>query len=184
MDTEYRFILPPMHAEMNGIHPVELGDWNRFRELRLAALLDAPDAFGSTYESEVAREEADWRWWIVGEDGRSSGRTFVDERNGRLTGMATGMVFVAEPTIVNLFGMWVRPHQRGGGVGSALVEEVRRWASERGAERIVLRVAEENDRAVRLYERGGFVARPQERSPLREGSGVVTIGMELVLGPG
>lgn len=172
-----------MSTRREGIHPLAWVDWTRMRDLRLAALLDAPDAFGGTYEDEAARDEAAWRWWIAGEDGRSEGRTFVEERAGVFTGMATGMVFVERPTTVHLFGMWVRPEDRGRGVGAALVEEVIGWAVARDAERIELRVAEGNDAAARLYGRAGFVLRPEDRSPLREGSDVMTVGMELVMVP-
>jgi GNAT superfamily N-acetyltransferase len=41
-----------------------LGDEPILRELRLQALREAPDAFGSTYEWEVARTTADWQRWM------------------------------------------------------------------------------------------------------------------------
>jgi len=69
-------------------------------------------------------------------------------------------------------------------VGAALVDDVVRWASMRGAGRVELRVAEGNSDATRLYERAGFVLQPEDRSPLREGSDVVTVRMELLLAPG
>lgn len=36
-------------------------DWCRIKALRLAALQDAPDAFASTHEREVAQGEGWWR---------------------------------------------------------------------------------------------------------------------------
>jgi hypothetical protein len=45
-------------------------DWQALREIRLEALRDAPNAFGSTYAEQVLLVEADWRGRI------SRGKTF------------------------------------------------------------------------------------------------------------
>jgi hypothetical protein len=46
-------------------------DWQALCDIRLAALRDAPDAFGSTYEAQAAYVEADWQRRI------SRGGTFL-----------------------------------------------------------------------------------------------------------
>jgi RimJ/RimL family protein N-acetyltransferase len=167
-----------MSARPRALDP---SDWEALRRLRLDALLDAPDAFGSSYEVEGQREEGDWLWWIVGESGRSVVTTFALATDGELVGMATGAEFNEEPGTVHLFGMWVRPGQRGQGRGAALVHAVKDWATGRGAARVVLRVAEENADATRLYERCGFEPHPEDRLPLRDGYHVMTIAMEHAL---
>lgn len=35
-------------------HPIQAQDWPLYRDLCLQALLDSPDAFGSTHATEVA----------------------------------------------------------------------------------------------------------------------------------
>jgi RimJ/RimL family protein N-acetyltransferase len=45
----------------------------------------------------------------------------------------------------------------GKGVGTALLEEAKRWAASRGLHRIELNVMAHNHRAIALYERMGFV---------------------------
>lgn len=41
-----------------------IGDEPILRALRLQAMLDSPDAFGSTYERELARTPLDWQRWL------------------------------------------------------------------------------------------------------------------------
>jgi putative acetyltransferase len=54
-------------------------------------------------------------------------------------------------------GMVIAPEWRDRGVGSALLAEAFRWARWAGVEKISLSVYPHNDRALRLYERFGFV---------------------------
>lgn len=56
------------------------------------------------------------------------------------------------------FGMTVRRDRWGKGVGTRLIEYMIAWARESGIVRkINLRVREDNERGIRLYERMGFV---------------------------
>jgi hypothetical protein len=40
------------------------GDWELVRDVRLAALRDAPGAFASSYEREAAYSKEQWRGWF------------------------------------------------------------------------------------------------------------------------
>src|SRR4051794_36466500 len=46
--------------EIRRVHP---GEWRALRDLRLRALLDAPEAFGGTYEESSARPDERWIEW-------------------------------------------------------------------------------------------------------------------------
>ena len=48
------------------LHPVSPDDWESHRDVRLAMLQDAPDAFWFTYADEAVYDEADWRERIEG----------------------------------------------------------------------------------------------------------------------
>lgn len=125
-------------------------EWPTVREIRLAALLDAPYAFGSTHAREIAFVEADWRRRL----GR--GVTFLALRDGRAVALAGGVHSDEADGAVDLISMWVHPSARGRRVGEALVTAVAGWASAQGAARLRLWVTEGNAPARRLYERCGF----------------------------
>jgi GNAT superfamily N-acetyltransferase len=144
-------------------------DWQRVRDMRLRALLDAPDAFGSTHAAEAESDEKEWRTWTTGWSGAADQALFAAEDEGWV-GIALGVRWEEEPEVVHLYATWVDPSSRRRGVGRALVEAVGVWARDLGIGRIVLRVTEGNAAAVALYEGCGFVD-TEEREPLRDGSG-------------
>jgi RimJ/RimL family protein N-acetyltransferase len=147
----------------------------RLREVRLAALADSPDAFGSTLEEERDADDDHWRTWITGEGWDGDVATFVADSGDELVGMATGFHPDEEPSVVHLFAMWVRPKHRREGIGRELVAAVVGWASEQqGVEHVVLRVTTTNESAGGLYETSGFVDTDDAPQPLRDGSAVST----------
>jgi GNAT superfamily N-acetyltransferase len=138
-----------------------MDDWPALRDIRLAALRDAPDAFASTYEEQVAFEEADWRQRIA------RGGTFLaylpEVDASEPVGLAGG--YQAGPDTVGLISMFVRPEARGHGVGEALISAVLDWGRARNASSVHLWVTETNKSACLLYERCGF-SPTGERQPL------------------
>lgn len=65
-------------------------------------------------------------------------------------------------------GIFVAPHARGRGVGTALIEAIAAEGARRGYGEIRLEVIDENTRARALYERRGFTAiGRQQMGPLR-----------------
>jgi GNAT superfamily N-acetyltransferase len=154
-------------------------DWERLRDVRLAALRDAPDAFAVTLEAAEGQPQRRWEGWATGDEWGAQVATFVEEpsEGAPFAAMATAARFPDEPDVAHLFAMWVAPASRRDGIGRALVHRVVSWASEHGAAEVRLRVTEGNDGALRLYESCGFVLDPEDREPLREGSELETIGM-------
>ncbi|MFC4021870.1 GNAT family N-acetyltransferase [Micromonospora sp. GCM10011542] len=129
-------------------------DWPTWRQLRLAALTEAPAAFGARLADWQGDGDTEQRWRerlaIPGS------HNLVASLDGRPAGMASGVTWPTA-TEVALTSMWVRPDARGRGVGDRLVDEVARWAKERGAHRVGLGVAPDNAAAIALYRRSGFV---------------------------
>jgi GNAT superfamily N-acetyltransferase len=156
---------------MTEIREAGADDWQAMRDVRLAALRDAPQAFASTYEREVAFTEADWQRRIAG---GGSFLAYAPELGTAPAGIAGG--FEIAPGTIELVSMWVSPQARGHGIGQALVQAVVGWARARGATRVHLWVTEKNDHARLLYERCGFQA-TAERQPLPSDPEVTEIGM-------
>ncbi|MFI9274274.1 GNAT family N-acetyltransferase [Kitasatospora sp. NPDC052896] len=129
-------------------------DWPDWRELRLAALAEAPYAFGSTLAQWQGEGDQAGRWRARLEIPGS--HNLIALLDGRPVGMASG-VPGERPGAVELISFWVSPSGRGRAVGDRLIGEVERWAVERGAEVLVLAVKADNTHAVALYERNGFV---------------------------
>ena len=142
-------------------------EWERVRDLRLRALAEAPDAFGSTLEREASLGRPGWIAWIEGWEGATN-TMFVAERGDGWVGMAVGSR-TDEEADAHLYGMWVDPTWRGRGIGARLVDGVLAWARSWGARSVILGVAEINDGAADFYEHLGF-ADTGERYPLRDGS--------------
>ncbi len=128
-------------------------NWRIWRELRLAALAEAPYAFGSRladWQGDGDREER-WRSRL----GIPDSYNLVAVLDGQPVGMASG-VPAEQDGVVELISMWVGPAARGRGVGDALMRAVDQWARDRGAKRIELAVVPDNDSATALYLRHGF----------------------------
>ncbi|PFG39898.1 acetyltransferase (GNAT) family protein [Georgenia soli] len=125
-------------------------DWRTLRDVRLRALAEAPQAFGSTLERELAFDESTWR------ERAAAGRTFLALRAGQVVGLAGYYVEPGHEDERQLVSMWVDPYARGSGAAALLVSAVREAAAAEGARTLTLFVADGNDRARHLYERLGF----------------------------
>ena len=139
------------------VREVNGDDWQPMRDVRLAALSEAPYAFGSTYAREAVFTEERWRARI---SERSVTFFAQAEAPGQDPGQDTGPAGLAgvyvEDGQAELVSMWVRPSARGLGVGEALVEAAAAWARARDFGDLFLWVTEGNRPAIRLYERCGF----------------------------
>lgn len=138
------------------IRRIQLGEAELFRSIRLAALHEAPGAFGSTYASALRRTPESWREQAdstaCGPD-RSTFLAFTGELpigiaalyRGR-RGSGTG----------ELMQMWIAPEYRGRGIAKRMMDIVFQWAGDNQFRAIVVKVARNNARALRLYREYGF----------------------------
>ncbi|GGT55551.1 GNAT family N-acetyltransferase [Streptomyces purpureus] len=155
------------------IRAIRADEWEKARELRLAALRDpvASVAFLETYESAVARDDSFWQERTAGAADGTSVRQFVAEApDGSWEGTVSVLVErpgeeprFGEPASVDqthLVAVYVRPEARGTGVTDELFRAAVEWSwslPEPAIQRVRLYVHEDNPRAEAFYRRFGFV---------------------------
>ncbi|MFF0485800.1 GNAT family N-acetyltransferase [Streptomyces sp. NPDC004435] len=177
------------------IRSVLADEWEKARELRLAALRDpvAHLAFLDNHADAVARPDDFWRERTAAASATGEGRVrqFVAEApDGRWLGTVTVLVerpadeagFGGAATVdqTHLVGVFVRPEARGGGVIDALFRAAVEWSwAVDGIRRVRLYVHEENARAVAFYRRFGF-APTGERVPMPGDTGAYEDEYELL----
>lgn len=153
-------------------------EWETYREVRLAALEESPDAFVADHAEEASEPEDFWRERM----GRS--HRLLAEVDGDAVGVVSigGAPEEADPDVGQLFGLWVAPEWRGRSVAASLVREGARYARSQGLGRLFYWVGTDNARGVAFASSFGF--RPTDRRrPMRvRGDSEEEIAMVLALG--
>ena len=134
-------------------HELSPDEWSRLREIRLASLLESPEAFGSSYEREIAFTEREWRdlfnlnsYLVASIDGKDIAIMFLEKLRGDFG--ATCWVG----------GCWSNPQYRGIGALRSMFDYVDSVKDQRGWQIQGLGVFIVNDSAIAAYERLGFKA--------------------------
>ncbi|MFI1307184.1 GNAT family N-acetyltransferase [Streptomyces sioyaensis] len=146
------------------IRPVKAQEWQRLRELRLAALADpvARVAFNETLEEAAVQPDALWQRRAARSEEGVAPLTFIGEASdGGWGGMVVVLVEADEEVPqTHLVGVYVRPGHRGTGLARELIRAAVGWSwelAEPAVERVRLWVHEENGRAQAFYRALGFV---------------------------
>ncbi len=165
---------------MVSVRQLSKEDWKLYKSLRLRALRDSPDAFGSSYEREYAFTDQRWIDRIEVKDQVHQAVLLVAEIDGQAIGIASGVVHCAGDETAYVYQMWVAPEARAHGAGRTLLERVICWAEELNISAINLDVTLSNTGAVKLYQAVGFVFFGEPKA-LRPGSSLLTQNMTLLL---
>lgn len=132
------------------IEALSAGDWRAFRDVRLAALRDSPEAFWASYDDEAAHGRAQWESFLAA-------ATWLAARRGDdavgLVGLLRREELTDEPELIAL---WVRPDVRRSGIAGRLVAGAVQAAAVQDAQAVTLWVLASNTDAARLYARLGF----------------------------
>jgi ribosomal protein S18 acetylase RimI-like enzyme len=155
-------------------------DWETYRQIRLAALKESPEAFISRHAEELEYDEDFWRLRM-----RRSTRLLAERDED-----AVGVVSISDAKPIHddsdlegqdvseLFAMWVTPAARGTGVAWRLVDAAAVEARRQKRSHLMLWVVTDNGRAVAFYSSYGF--RPSDsRRPVRTDASLTEMAMVL-----
>ncbi|UFU00451.1 GNAT family N-acetyltransferase [Radiobacillus kanasensis] len=137
--------------------------------LRLEALKEEPDAFITTYEEAINREDPIEQLKKRLQDrGQRFFGAFLD---GKLVGNVT-LVHKTHPKFahkVELVAMYVSKNHRNLQIGTKLLQEVIRYGKEAGIEQLQLCVVADNEKAVHVYQKIGFEIYGTEKQAIKVG---------------
>ncbi|MFF7058261.1 GNAT family N-acetyltransferase [Achromobacter spanius] len=136
------------------------------RRLRLDALIETPESFGSSYEEEHTLTLEDIQSWIAPQNDGAMFGVFDDE-------LLVGIVGVGRQRKLkmrhkaHIWSMYVAPAQRGLGLGRLLMQAAIAHArTMRGIRQVQLSVTANNAAAASLYASLGFEEYGTERESL------------------
>lgn len=140
-------------------------EWEQYKQFRLRALKESPEAFVADYDTEAAYDEDFWRARMARSVRLLAERG--DEPVGILSLRGNDDLFT---NAAEIFGLWVPQKLRGSGIAARLVEEAASAANRDGHTQLVYWVGTDNGRAVAFASSYGF--RPTEyRRPMAHQGG-------------
>ncbi len=141
------------------IKPIPVERWKEYRELRLEALKDEPQAFSSSYSDAFNKDDEEWKRQLQNYLEEKESIMLFAEREGETVGMLGVFWEEREKTrhICNLFGFYVQKEYRNKGIGKSLIKEIiKKLRLKKQFEKVKLNVVSDNEGALVLYKKFGF----------------------------
>jgi RimJ/RimL family protein N-acetyltransferase len=132
-----------------------MGEGLLYRNVRLAALGESPDAFSSKLEDAVVRTEESWHTQ-ADEGARGADRAIFLAIDDGAVGLAALYRNERFDHTTELIQMWISPEWRSRGLSQELLSSALSWAWTNGYRTIRAEVMPDNLRALRFYEKFGF----------------------------
>lgn len=148
--------------------------WPEYRELRLEALRTCPQAFCSTYGSQIDKPAEWWQDRLISARSGESWLLFAEE-NARLVGMI-GAVWDGDA--LDIISMYVQPASQGKGIGRRLMSAILDATMDKGATKHVLSVNSVQNDALRLYQSFDFQITHEVQYTFGDGQTYLAYDME------
>jgi ribosomal protein S18 acetylase RimI-like enzyme len=151
------------------IRRLSVSDAARFQALRLAALLDKPEAFVSSHSEEKDLPVAAFEARLAERPGHAVFGAFDGDALVGITGLARETLLQTRHK-GHIWGMYVASPARGHGVARELMQAALAHARETpGLAKVTLSVDSANVAAIALYESLGFIVFAREADAIRLG---------------
>jgi len=158
------------------VRRLQEGEAGLYRSVRLESLRESPEAFATTYESALQRDDGSWRAQAEASASGMDRATFVVLAD-RPIGLGAIYRDPDRPKEGELIQVWVSPEGRGGEVAADLMNALMRWAASNDFETIRAEVTPNNPRALRFYEKHGFI-KTEPRSSSNDSNELLTRRIE------
>lgn len=144
-------------------------DWKQYRDLRLRALKEEPQAFGSTYADNSKHPDEYWQQRLEDTLNKNAQWLVFARLNGVLVGMV-GAFVEKEPENAHVIVVYVTPEARGKSISKMLMKELlTRIKTNNVIKKITVDVNPEQEAALNLYKNSGFQVIKQYRMTLGDG---------------
>ncbi|MCE9646277.1 MAG: GNAT family N-acetyltransferase [Chloroflexi bacterium] len=138
------------------IRRIQIGEAALYRQIRLAALKDAPYAFQTTYDSAFQRTDEMWRDRVERTAQGMDEAIFLAFSDGLPVGIAALIRRKDQAEAGELMQVWVEAEHRGTSAAWDLMDSIFQWAKGNHFRKVMAGVTKVNTRALRFYTRYGF----------------------------
>jgi len=156
-------------------------DWKQYRDLRLKALKEEPQAFGSTYEDNCKHPDEYWKQRLEDTYTKNTQWLVFAKLNGILVGMAGGFA-EKESDNAHVIAVYVTPEARRKGISKLLMKElVVKIKTNKLIRKVTVDVNPEQVAAYNLYKNSGFTLKKIYRLVLGDGKEHDICQLEMII---
>lgn len=146
--------------------------WKEYKELRLEALKNDPQAFGQKYVRAADFPDSYWIDHLKNTMSKNSLLVYFAENNGNLIGMMGAFFPVSktEKDYARVFSVYVNKDFRGQGISKKLQDYLlSKLRKIKGLKKVIVMVNKQQQKAVNLYLKGGFKVIKTQKELLGDG---------------
>lgn len=157
--------------EENSVEIVKLrvGEWPLYKQIRVEAVTDSPQAFGSNRDQQLAHPDSFWQQRLE-EAERGEQQWLLFARSGKdLVGMIGAYGEEETPQEATVISVYVTPSARGKGISTLLMRAILDELKKAGIHKVWIGVNIQQKAALHLYQKTGFVVERTEHNRMGDG---------------